>query len=206
MALVRGLMPVKVALKLSGLLIITWIPRRNRHVMVSHMFISICSLYLYNHESFTFLLLSFLKLYQIMASQDMEPLFSTSTYSTETFSLDSVVSKHQTLGRKITNNYQELPTAIGSRREAQRLIGDVQKLRIEYQEMKAKSLRNLQKLIDKVQWIDNKISEVDIHIGRLYHVVNKSGIEAPPLAVDRKKRTVVIEGREYYYYYYCYYY
>ena len=68
--------------------------------------------------------------------------------------------------------------------------------------MKAKSLCNLQESIDKVQWIDNKISEVDIHIGRLYHVVDKSGIEAPPLTVDRKKRTVVIEGREYYYYYY----
>jgi hypothetical protein len=104
MALVRSLM-------LGLEQIITWIPRRNHHVMVSHMFISnsICFLYLYNRESFIFQLLSFLNsLYQIMASQDLKPLFPTSTFpcnSTETFSLESVVSKHQTLGRKITNNY-----------------------------------------------------------------------------------------------------
>ena len=70
--------------------------------------------------------------------------------------------------------------------------------------MKAESLRNLQEIINKVQWIDDKISEVDIHIGKLYHVVDKSGIEAPAPFVDRKKRTVVIEGREYYYYHYHY--
>jgi hypothetical protein len=60
--------------------------------------------------------------------------------------------------------------------------------------MKAESLRRLQELLNEVKWIDDKISEVDIHIGRIYHVVDSSGFEIPPPTVTRREHTVVIEG------------
>jgi hypothetical protein len=60
--------------------------------------------------------------------------------------------------------------------------------------MKADSLRRLQKLLDKIKWIDDKISEVDIHIGRIYHVVDSSGFDIPPPIVAHKEHTVVVQG------------
>jgi hypothetical protein len=63
--------------------------------------------------------------------------------------------------------------------------------------MKADSLRRLQELLDEVKWIDDKISEVDIHIGRIYHVVDSSGFEIPPPVVARREHTVVVEGSAY---------
>jgi hypothetical protein len=60
--------------------------------------------------------------------------------------------------------------------------------------MKANSLRCLQKLLDKIKWIDDKISEVDIHIGRIYHVVDSSGFNIPQPIVAHKEHTVVIQG------------
>jgi hypothetical protein len=56
--------------------------------------------------------------------------------------------------------------------------------------MKATSLRHLQELIDEVKWIDDKISQVDIHIGQLYDVVHTG---RPPI-FDRRERTIIIEG------------
>ena len=60
--------------------------------------------------------------------------------------------------------------------------------------MKADSLRRLQKLLDKIKWIDDKISKVDIHIGRIYHVVDSSGFDIPPPIVAHKEHTVVVQG------------
>jgi hypothetical protein len=99
----------------------------------------------------------------------------------------------------ITNNYQSLPgptlpSKVGSSHEAHQLIGKACKLRVEYQEKKADSLRRLQELLDEVKWIDDKILEVDIHIGRIYHVVDSSGFEIPPPNIARREHTVVIEG------------
>ena len=48
--------------------------------------------------------------------------------------------------------------------EAQERVGDACKLRMEYLYMKTKSLHCQQELIDKVKWIDDKISDVDVHI------------------------------------------
>jgi hypothetical protein len=60
--------------------------------------------------------------------------------------------------------------------------------------MKADSLCHLQKLLNKIKWINDKISEVDIHIGRIYHVVDSSGFDIPPPIVAHKEHTVVIQG------------
>ena len=60
--------------------------------------------------------------------------------------------------------------------------------------MKADSLRRLQKLLDESKWIDDEISEVDIHMGRIYHVVDSSGFDIPPPIVAHKEHTVVVQG------------
>jgi hypothetical protein len=86
--------------------------------------------------------------------------------------------------------------------EAQQQVGDACKLRTEYLDMKAKSLHRLQELLDEVKWIDGKISEVDIHIGRLYHVI-KSSMAGMPAIFARRERTIVIDGGTYHHC--CYY-
>jgi hypothetical protein len=65
---------------------------------------------------------------------------------------------------------------------------------VEYQEKKADSLRRLQELLNEVKWIDDKILEVDIHIGRIYHVVVSSGFKIPPPKVARRELSVVVDG------------
>ena len=63
--------------------------------------------------------------------------------------------------------------------------------------MKVQSLRRLRQLLDEVQWIDDKILEVDIHIGRLYYAIDKAGFEAPPPAIDRSELRVASNGRKF---------
>ena len=46
--------------------------------------------------------------------------------------------------------------------------------------MKSDTLYHLQELLDKIKWIDKKILKVDIHIGRIYHVINRSGLAILP--------------------------
>ena len=94
----------------------------------------------------------------------------------------------------VTNDFQTLPVKVDSSDEAQHLIGSACNLRVKYQEMKADSLHRLQKLLDEVKWIDDKISEVDIHIGRIYHVVDCSGYGIPPPTVALKDHTIIVEG------------
>jgi hypothetical protein len=83
---------------------------------------------------------------------------------------------------------------VGSSQEAHQLIGKACELRVEYQEKKADSLRRLQELLNEVKWIDDKILEVDIHIGKIYHVVGSSGFEIPPPVITRRELKVVVEG------------
>lgn len=94
----------------------------------------------------------------------------------------------------VTYDFQSLPSKVGSSLEAHQLIGKACELRVEYQEKKADSLRRLQELLNEVKWIDDKILEVDIRLGKIYHVVVSSGFEIPPPAVARRELTVVIEG------------
>ena len=94
----------------------------------------------------------------------------------------------------MTNNFQNLPSKVGSSHEARQLIGKACKLHVEYQEMKAESLRRLQELLKEVKWIDDKISEVDIHICRIYHIVDSSRFEIPPPVVAHREHTVIVEG------------
>ena len=60
--------------------------------------------------------------------------------------------------------------------------------------MKSDTLYRLQQLLDRVKWIDDKILEVDIHIGRIHHVIEKSDLSIPPPVVARKESTVMVEG------------
>jgi hypothetical protein len=65
---------------------------------------------------------------------------------------------------------------------------------MEYEGMRVESLSRLRELLDKVKWIDDKILEVDIHLGRVSHVIEKSVINVPPPVVVKKAKRVIVEG------------
>lgn len=65
---------------------------------------------------------------------------------------------------------------------------------MEYEEKKAASLCRLQELLNEVKQFDDKILEVDIQIGKIYHIVDRSGFEIPPPTVKRRENTVVVDG------------
>jgi hypothetical protein len=46
-------------------------------------------------------------------------------------------------------------------------------------------------VLDEVKWIDDKISEVDIHITDIYYVVENSGLET---ILASKEHVTVVEG------------
>jgi hypothetical protein len=46
-------------------------------------------------------------------------------------------------------------------------------------------------VLDEVKWIDDKISEVDIHITDIYYVVDNSGLET---ILASKEHVTVVEG------------
>ena len=65
----------------------------------------------------------------------------------------------------------------------------IHKLRTEYEGMKVESLSRLQELLNKVKWIDDKILEVNIHISKIFHVIEKSVLHIlPPVVVRKEKR------------------
>lgn len=88
-----------------------------------------------------------------------------------------------------TKFFQNLLENTPSLCEARQLIGVARKQRVKYQNMKAETLRQLQKLLDEVKWIDRKILEVDTQIDQVF---DKSGFGIPPSTRHR----VVIEGCE----------
>jgi hypothetical protein len=136
-----------------------------------------------------------------MASHDLNLSFQLEHYSSSGDEMESrLMAVHRNrLGglNHVTNNFQSLPSKVGSSQEAHLLIGKACKLRVEYQEKKAASLRRLQALLDEVKWFDDKILEVDVHIGKIYHVVDSSGFEIPPPIVAHREHTVVVEGGMY---------
>jgi hypothetical protein len=89
---------------------------------------------------------------------------------------------------------QDLPSRFSCPQEAKEVLEDIHKLRTEYEGMKAESLSCLQELIDKVKWIDDKMLEVDIHIGKIFHVIERSILSVPPPAVLKREKKVVVEG------------
>ena len=129
-----------------------------------------------------------------MASLDLEPVIIPASFQC-CHSRDSKVCNAKGLGHNlITNNFQSLPSKVGSSEEAHQLIGQACELRVEYQEKKADSLRRLQEVLNEVKWFDDKILEVDIHIGKIYHIVVRSGFKIPPPAVSHQELTVIVEG------------
>jgi hypothetical protein len=55
--------------------------------------------------------------------------------------------------------------------------------------MRAESVSRLQELLNKVKWIDDTILEVDIHMGRIFHVIEKSAVSVPsPYYVVKKEK------------------
>jgi hypothetical protein len=108
--------------------------------------------------------------------------------------LDSIVSRRHYIQPNVTNDLQELPSRFECPQEAQELLENVHGLRTEYEGMKAESLSRLQELVHRVKWIDDKILEVDIHIGKIFHVIEKSVLSVPPPVVVKKEKKVIVEG------------
>jgi len=94
----------------------------------------------------------------------------------------------------VTKDLQELPSRFGCPQDAQEHLENIHKLHTEYEGMKAESLSCLQELVDRVKWIDDKILEVDIHIGKIFHVIEKSVPSVQPPVVVKKEKKVIVEG------------
>ena len=60
--------------------------------------------------------------------------------------------------------------------------------------MKSDTLYRLQELLDEVKWINKKILEVNIHIGRIYHVIDRSGLAIPPPVASEDNLAVTVDG------------
>ena len=60
--------------------------------------------------------------------------------------------------------------------------------------MRVEFLSHLQELLNKVKWIDDKILEVDIHMGKVFHVIEKSVVSVPPPVIVKKEKKVIVEG------------
>ena len=76
---------------------------------------------------------------------------------------------------------------------AEEALDDIHKLRTEYEGKKVESLGHLQELINKLKWIDNKMLEVDIHIGKILHVIEKSVLSVPPPPSLKKKKRLSLK-------------
>jgi hypothetical protein len=87
---------------------------------------------------------------------------------------------------------QEYPQKIASQEEAEQLVSDACRLRIEYEDTKAQCLLHLQQLLVDMQKVDLQLFKVDLHIGRLQHLICKSGLqEVPPIIVrSRGKKSL----------------
>jgi hypothetical protein len=77
---------------------------------------------------------------------------------------------------------------IASEDEAKRLISDARQLRLKYQETKSQYLVDLKKALADVQQVDIQLFHVDLHIGRLQHLIRKSGLQEIPPVVVRSAR------------------
>lgn len=97
-------------------------------------------------------------------------------------------------GNYTTNVLQDLPSRFSCPQDANEVLEDIYKLRTEYEGMKAESLSRLQELIDRLKWIDDKMLEVDIHTGKIFHVIEKSILSVPPPTVVKREKKVIVEG------------
>lgn len=70
---------------------------------------------------------------------------------------------------------------IASQEEAKHLVSDARQMRLRYEETRSLYLLRLKQALADVQQADLQLFHVDMHIGRLQHLICKSGLqEIPP--------------------------
>jgi len=62
------------------------------------------------------------------------------------------------------------------------------------EESKEQSLNQLQHALNKVELADKQLLEAEIHIGKVQHVVKKSGFQVPKIARTRRRRVLEVNG------------
>ena len=69
-------------------------------------------------------------------------------------------------------------------------MSDARQLRVQRAEAKARLLQHLEQALTDVQQADMQLFLVDMHIGRLQHLICRSGLEEiPPVVSHNRKKT-----------------
>jgi len=74
------------------------------------------------------------------------------------------------------------------------LLNHACQLREDYQQRKHQSLIKLQQAINEARLADAQLFEADLHIGKVRHIVSKSGFQIPQPEVLHRKRGILMDG------------
>ena len=89
---------------------------------------------------------------------------------------------------------QDCPKTVHSQEEAAALITYARQMKALLEESKEQSLNQLQHTLNKVELADKQLLEAEIHIGKVQHVVKKSGFQVPKIARTRRRRVLEVNG------------
>ena len=93
---------------------------------------------------------------------------------------------------------QDFPGAVFSQEEAMALLAQAHQLRLKYEDQRRQSHVRLQRALDDAKIADKLLFDADIHIGRIKHIIHKSGFQVLKRPVPRRKRQVLTEGGMFY--------
>jgi len=89
---------------------------------------------------------------------------------------------------------QDCPQAVHSQEEAVALITYTQQLKVLLEESKEQSLKQLQRALNKVELADKQLLEAEIHIGKVQHIVKKSGFQVPKITRTWRRQVLEVNG------------
>ena len=78
-------------------------------------------------------------------------------------------------------------------------LAQAHQLRVKYEDQKQQSLVQLQHALDDAKIADKLLFDAGIHIGKVKHIIHKSGFQVPKRLVPWQKRQVLTEGGMFYY-------
>ena len=74
------------------------------------------------------------------------------------------------------------------------LITYAQQLKVLLEESKEQSLKQLQRTLNKVELANKQLLEAEIHIGKVQHIVKKSGFQVPKITQTRRRQILEVNG------------
>jgi len=78
------------------------------------------------------------------------------------------------------------------------LLAQAHQLRAKYEDQKQQSHIRLQRALDDTKIADKLLFDADIHIGKVKHIIHKSGFQVLKIPVPRRKRPVLTDGGMFY--------